>query len=123
MLVPNSIVVSETEFSALVASALADEPTPDFIVGPGRSGAVAAVYASYRMHRPFVPYGHPGGPKGSTVLIVDTVSMTGGTIRKARAKYERMGFVVRTLTIVPENQKRHHFWFEYADGHPVRQEA
>lgn len=109
------IVVSENEFSTLVGLAIAEEPMPDFIVGPGRSGAVASVYVSYRMHRPFVPYGHAGGPKGSTVLIVDTVSMTGGTIRKARARYERMGFVVRTLTIVPENRKRHHFWFEYAN--------
>jgi adenine/guanine phosphoribosyltransferase-like PRPP-binding protein len=109
------IVVSEAEFSKMVGDALTGVARPDFIVGPGRSGAVAAVYVSYRLHCPFVPFGHPGGAKGSSVLIVDTVSMSGRTIRRAAAKYERMGFAVSTLTIVPQNQKRHHFWYEFGD--------
>lgn len=123
MSIPTSIVVTETEFSVMLDQALEGLEAPVFITGPGRSGAIAAVYASYRLHRPFVPFGHPGGPAGSTVLVIDTVSMSGRTIRKAVAKYERMGFVVRSLTVVPQNQKRHHFWFEYPTDHQIHQAA
>lgn len=112
MHIAERVIVSEPEFSTMVAEALKDVEKPDFIVGPGRSGAIAAVYASYRLHRPFVPFGHPGGPEGSKVLVIDTVSMSGRTIRKAAARYERMGYVVMALTVVPRNQKRHHFWYE-----------
>jgi len=106
------VMVQEREFAGLVRTALQDLPAPDFIVGPGRSGAIAAVYASYHLHRPFVPYGHRGAEPGARVLVIDTVSMSGRTMRKAKGRYERLGYVVDAVTVVPPNQKRHHFWFE-----------
>lgn len=107
-----SVMVEEREFASLLAAALKDVAPPDFIVGPGRSGAVAAVYASYHLHRPFVPYGHKGAEPGARVLVIDTVSMSGKTIRKAKSRYERLGYVVDAVTVVPQNHRRHHFWFE-----------
>lgn len=107
-----SVMVGEREFASLLADALKDVTPPAFIVGPGRSGAIAAVYASYHLHRPFVPYGHKGAEAGARVLVIDTVSMSGKTMRKAKSRYERLGYVVDAVTVVPQNQKRHHFWFE-----------
>jgi len=79
-------IVSEAEFRSRLVTKL----TPfigvfDYVVGPGRSGAVAAVYASHFLGIPFVPYkckavGNP--------LVVDTASMTGRTIRKASRVYD-----------------------------------
>lgn len=78
------------------------------VKGPGRSGAVAAVYASYLLGIPFIPYGQPYPGK---LLVVDTVSQTGKTIRKATAKAAKAGHEVVALSIYSQ-QERLHFWYE-----------
>ena len=85
-------------------------PKPGFVTGPGRSGAMAAVYASYLLGVPFVPYGVFACD--GTVLIVDTAAMSGRTIRKSRARYEKRGFDVHTFVAFDEAENRHHFWYE-----------
>lgn len=50
-----------------------------FVTGPGRSGAVAAVYASHYLGIPYIP---PKFRRSPTALVVDTARLTGGTIRK-----------------------------------------
>lgn len=58
---------------------------PMFVTGPGRSGAIAAVYASHYLGVPFVPY--KCGLKRDGFLIVDTNKSTGKTIRRASRIY------------------------------------
>lgn len=101
--------VSEPEFADRMRQCAPPE-RPDFVTGPGRSGTVAAVYASYLLGVPFVPWDcpHPGG----RVLIVDTAAMTGRTIRKAAARYARRYPAVDTFVAFSESDQRHHFWFE-----------
>ncbi len=58
---------------------------PSFVVGPGRSGAIASAYASHHFGVPFVPYRMATDKPG--VLVVDTARMSGRTLRKASRVY------------------------------------
>lgn len=78
----------------------------EFVTGPGRSGAIASVYASHYLGVPFLPYGAKP-PEGSKVLVVDTASQSGRTLRKACRKYEALRFVF-AYTEPP----RVKFWYE-----------
>lgn len=54
------------------------------VTGPGRSGAIAGVYASHYLGVPYIPlcgsgFKHP-------VLVIDTAIDTGRTLRKAKNK-------------------------------------
>lgn len=76
--------VSESTFRQAIAQALEHAPACDYVTGPGRSGAVAAVYASHLLGLPFVPYRqHAPG----RALIVDTATLSGRTLRKASRVY------------------------------------
>lgn len=102
--------VSEEEFAerlrALLQADLYDEA--GWVTGPGRSGAIAAVYASHILHIPFVPYGSEAARLGR-VLIVDTARETGATMRKAMRRYE----ACRPMECVAfEEPPRVAFWYE-----------
>lgn len=56
----------------------------DFVTGPGRSGAISAVYASHILGVPYVPFGFRARGRA---LIVDTARLTGKTLRRAGRKY------------------------------------
>lgn len=102
--------IDEDEFAEALRARLAGFTTPfDAVTGPGRSGAVAAVYASYMTHKPFVPFGqpHPG-----VLLVIDTVSKTGRTIRKAERRAARLALEAVSLTIYGQSHERLHFWYE-----------
>lgn len=77
----------------------------DYVVGPGRSGAVAAVYASHFLGIPFVPYKCKVPNK--KVLIVDTAMMSGRTLRKASRYYDDAPYVYAYL-----EGPRVKFWYE-----------
>lgn len=81
------IVIQEKEFREVFVKALS-ELTEEyaFVTGPGRSGAIASVYASHYLGVPFIPYTKNPilGPKW---LIVDTAIKSGRTIRKASRNY------------------------------------
>ena len=100
----NIRIVEEAEFSATVTERLAGLTGYDFVTGPGRSGAIAAVYASHFLGIPFIPYkaSCPGRP-----LIVDTACLTGRTIRKASKVYGGADFIA--FYQQPERVK---FWYE-----------
>jgi len=98
-------MIEEQEFRA----ALIDKLSPlvgkyDYVTGPGRSGAVAAVYASHYLGIPFVPYKHVS--KGAP-LIVDTAAESGRTIRKASMVYGGADWVVMF-----QEPPRVRFWYE-----------
>lgn len=77
------------------------------VCGPGRSGAVAAVYASHMLGVPFVPYDRPCPEHLKPLLVVDTATKTGRTLRKAERRHP--GAVVMALYDEPP---RVHFWYE-----------
>lgn len=84
-----AIWVSEAQFRDRFFEALGELPNPGyfhFVTGPGRSGAIAAVYASHHLGIPFLPYGAEP-PMHREVLIVDTAVQSGRTLRKACRKY------------------------------------
>ena len=59
-------IISEAEFAERIREALSDPQyeAAAWVTGPGRSGAVAAVYASHILHIPFVPYGQEAARLG-----------------------------------------------------------
>ncbi len=80
--------ITEPEFAERIKELKSLVP-PDigWVTGPGRSGAIAAVYASHLLGIPFVPYGSKSPDRGR-VLIVDTACQSGRTLRKAANKYK-----------------------------------
>lgn len=78
--------VQEPEFRDRIKSVLAGMQV-GCVTGPGRSGAMASVYASHILGVPFIPYRQKVPDKLRPVLVVDTAQWTGATIRKARRLY------------------------------------
>jgi adenine/guanine phosphoribosyltransferase-like PRPP-binding protein len=85
----------------------------DFVTGPGRSGHLAAVYASHYLGLPFIPHktGNYFGHK--RVLVVDTVEYTGKTLRKAEKWYAKRGMDATSCFAIKET-KGHYYkmWYE-----------
>ena len=77
------------------------------VTGPGRSGAICAVYASYFLCIPFMPMGANTAPNAK-VLVIDTVEKTGRTLRKAGRRYPGS----RVVSVFGTQEERHHFWYE-----------
>lgn len=109
-----SEVVTEERFSAALTAALdklhRSGSTFGSVTGPGRSGAVAAVYASHKEGVPFIPFGQPCPDNLRPLLIIDTAAKSGRTLRKAGARYGHSG-PVHTLAVFCE-PPRVRFWYE-----------
>lgn len=97
--------VDELEFSEVLCERLAIIECPLFVTGPGRSGAVASVYASHFLGVPFVPYKCRVESKGA--LIVDTAMASGRTVRKASRVYNNSPWIVAF-----NQPPRVKFWYE-----------
>lgn len=83
-----SLLVSEEHFREVFYEELhffCRGKTYDFVTGPGRSGAIASVYASHYLGVPFVPYKHA---RWGSPLVVDTAVSSGRTLRKASRFYD-----------------------------------
>lgn len=78
-------IIQEKDFRETFVKALDKAPQTDYVVGPGRSGAVAAVYASHYLGIPCLPYKQK--LPGKRALVVDTAVLTGKTLRKASRQY------------------------------------
>ena len=107
------MIVSEQEFSVLIKQLLSNPYYKKFksVTGPGRSGAIASVYASYILHIPFVPY-NDNVPAGiQPVLIIDTVENSGRTLRKASSRYTKLDINNETAFVIKEPPRRH-FYYE-----------
>lgn len=104
--------VTEEEFAEKIAEVLAADAEVaecGMVLGPGRSGAVAAVYASHLLHIPFIPYGQKWNPDLGRLLIIDTATESGATLRKATRKYGEANPVVIAIYQEPP---RVQFWYE-----------
>lgn len=112
-------IVSEEEFSKAILIALIGDAFknwmpgcgPQCVTGPGRSGAIAAVYASHILGIPFIPYGAKPPPQLPRLPRCINQQQTGKTMRKAQRKYE--GHVVTTVVVYNE-PPRVAFWYEAA---------
>ena len=102
-------IVSELEFSHRLRETLDDIPEVGSVTGPGRSGAVAAVYASHLLGVPFIPFGQRSPVELGRMLIIDTARESGKTLRKAMKKYEGLCPVVLAVYQEPP---RVAFWYE-----------
>ncbi|WP_336057351.1 hypothetical protein [Nitratireductor sp. CH_MIT9313-5] len=104
-------VVTEIEFRLRLQRLLlqGDFAEVGCVTGPGRSGAVAAVYASHILRVPFIPFGSPAPDHLGRLLIVDTATQTGKTIRKAARRYRENN----PLTLAAyQEPPRVMFWYE-----------
>lgn len=103
------MIITEPEFKETLKTKL-EGITAKAVTGPGRSGAVAAVYSSYILGIPFIPYGQRCPNKLRPLLIVDTAAKTGKTIRKAAREYDDG----EVITVVCYNEPpRVRFWYEF----------
>lgn len=102
-------VISENEFRERLYSILDSFDTSQFgsVTGPGRSGAVAAVYTSHYLGIPFIPYKSKYPENLGKLLIVDTARQSGETLRKASRKYGD-AFTIACF----EEPPRVAFWYE-----------
>jgi hypothetical protein len=103
------LIISEPAFRARLRTVLPANDNIGAVTGPGRSGAVAAVYASHILGVPFIPYGATMPPRGR-LLIVDTARATGRTLRKAASRYQDCSPVV---VVAFEEPPRVAFWYEW----------
>lgn len=103
--------VQEPEFRERIKTALAGVAAR-CVTGPGRSGAVASVYASHILGLPFIPYRQRVPDKLRPVLVIDTAQWTGATIRKARRAYGEDAIM---LTVYHEPPMVR-FWYESRAG-------
>jgi len=95
-----------------VAIALGSGVQVKSVTGPGRSGAVTSVYASYILGIPFIPYGQKIPDNLYPILIIDTATRTGRSLRKAQRKYDPNGKGTTIPLAVYKEPPRLHFWYE-----------
>ncbi len=109
-------VISEPEFFERISSLLREGfEDVGSVTGPGRSGAVAAVYASHILGVPFIPFKANAPWHLGKLLIIDTAMETGQTMRKAERAYKG----VKTVSLVCWHEPpRVMFWYEA--GKPQR---
>ena len=91
--------------------------------GPGRSGVLAAVYASHDLGLPFIPYGSRCPTHLGRLLIIDPARESGATLRKAERRYAEVNPLVVACF---EEPPRVAFWYEAAKPRifrPVRRIA
>lgn len=103
-------IVSEAEFSCAIRLRLLGVKARA-VVGPGRSGAVASVYASHLLGIPFLPYGAKCPEHLRPLLIVDTARKSGASLRRAERRYGGGDCVV---VHVYDEPPRLRFWYERA---------
>ncbi len=113
-------IVTEQEFKDRLAVVISNVPADiGSVTGPGRSGAVAAVYASHMLGIPFIPYGAAAPAHLGRLLIVDTAMESGATLRKAMRRYVDANPEARVAFIEPP---RVAFWYEAAKPQFYRHE-
>ena len=110
-------LVSEAEFAETIREKLHGVQA-DCVMGPGRSGAIAAVYASHILGIPFIPYGRGLPDNLSRLLIIDTATETGKTLRKAHRRYPGA-----TVLAVYNEPPRVVFWYEARKPQRFRREV
>lgn len=117
-------IVSETEFAQRIRTVLFNHRLENIgaVTGPGRSGAVAAVYASHILSVPFIPFGSIC-PDKFDLLMIDTARESGRTLRKSANWYARRMGKSPTIIAVYEEPPRVAFWYEATKPQHYRHET
>jgi len=119
-----SRIVTEAEFDAAIRLLLRDRKKEmdeiGCVTGPGRSGAIAAVYASHILGVPFIPMGAAPPTHLGRLLIIDTATETGKTLKKAGVKYRNHSPLILAVYHEPP---RVMFWYESGKPQRYRHEA
>jgi hypothetical protein len=109
-------IVTEEDFRRRVAERLGwmldsegGEWRPWAVTGPGRSGAIAAVYVSHFLKIPFIPFGIDLPEDKRYIFIVDTAINSGRTMRRALRKYDKHW---PTMDFFYQEPPRVRFWYE-----------
>jgi hypothetical protein len=104
-------LVSEPEFHWRLLEVLATNDISDVgaVTGPGRSGAMAAVYTSHALGVPFIPYGQSHPAHLGRLLLIDTARKSGATLRKAQRDY---AYANPLALVCFEESPRVAFWYE-----------
>lgn len=113
-------LISEFDFRQRLGGMLVELSDVGAVTGPGRSGAVAAVYASHMLGVPFIPYGQKHPDHLGRLLIVDTARESGATLRKAERKYQG---TTPLVIAAYEEPPRVVFWYEARKPQRYRHEA
>jgi hypothetical protein len=117
-------VVTEEEFDGAIHRLLSDRKKEmdeiGCVTGPGRSGAIAAVYASHILHVPFIPMGTMPPRHLGRLLIIDTATETGKTLKKAGVKYREYEPLIVAIYHEPP---RVMFWYEAGKPQRYRHEG
>jgi hypothetical protein len=109
-------VISEAEFADRIKDVLSHGyDDVGSVTGPGRSGAIAAVYASHILGVPFIPFKANAPWHLGKLLIIDTAMESGATMRKAERFY---GDVEQKSVVCWHEPPRVMFWYEA--GKPQR---
>jgi hypothetical protein len=112
-------IIYEPEFRERMCEILAEARDVGAVTGPGRSGAVAAVYASHILGVPFIPYGQKHPQHLGRLLIIDTARESGATLRKAERRYQG---ATPLVLVAYEEPPRVTFWYEAAKPQRYRHE-
>lgn len=106
-------IITEPEFATALREALAHAfYSIGSVTGPGRSGAIAAVYASHILQVPFIPFGAPAPERLGALLLIDTATESGRTLRKAESRYRKMFSCDIVVLAVYREPPRVAFWYE-----------
>lgn len=104
------IVIGEQEFSEALRHELCNLPgRVGSVTGPGRSGAIASAFASHFLNVPFIPFGATAPIHLGDLLIIDTATFSGRTLRKACRRYE---YAEPICLAVYHEPPRVAFWYE-----------
>lgn len=115
-------IISEHEFNERIRELLAD-PRLDCVgsvTGPGRSGAIAAAYASHILRVPFITYGSKPPLQHGKLLIIDTAIESGTTMAKAVRRYGEQNCLPLACYHEPP---RVMFWYESLKPQTYRHET
>lgn len=102
-------IITEPEFAERLRTVISTMTPIGSVTGPGRSGAIAAAYASHITGAPFIPYGAPAPAHLAPLLIIDTARKSGATLRKAARRYAYANPIVAACYHEPP---RVVFWYE-----------
>jgi hypothetical protein len=116
-------IVSEAEFAERIRVVLSNHRLESIgaVTGPGRSGAVAAVYASHILDVPFIPFG-ANVPDKFDLLVIDTARESGRTLRKSANWYTKRIGKRPTIIAVYEEPPRVALWYEATKPQRYRHE-